>query len=431
MTIKPLFLVYAVVAVLVFAGALYTARTYARYRRENVEHFTAESDQKFYGRSEQDEKVYFDIIDLYRLYLHRDPTEEELDFEFGKIQSGESSIEKLNYKIKHSLEYLRMNDPEDMRKEGSTMVDSETDVVIVRELLKELMPEADVDAIGAENILFLVSKFYAMKRDRVAFEEYYKTLPEYADYCAMIKRREEATARLNATGPEAVVDGADPRYFSQDVEEEAGVQEEEQLFMIDEEGEVIEEEMGDQGEVFVDMRTAKKKSTDGFERGGEVVTASGSSSATRDGQYSQPDAKRGAASYMVREIVDAAEEDYDAETPSLNPVIRVGDDDTDGGAMSFEIRRPNMNRRSTIQMLQERADAVGNIVKRTVTKAPSVLLRKNKIRLEGNNDADADKSTCSFYREFNRLRELDPLSSLVNSRNMDELKFHCEKEHEV
>lgn len=425
MTIKPLFLVYTVAAVLVFATVLYTARTYTRYRRENVEHFT-ESDQKFYGKSEQDEKVYFDIIDLYRLYLHRDPTEEELDFEFGKIQSGESSIEKLNYKIKHSLEYLRLNDPEDMRKEGSTMVDGEQDAEIVRELLKELMPEADIDAIGAENLLFLVSKFYAMKRDRVAFEEYYKTLPEYADYCAMIKRREQATARLNATGPEPVVASADPRYFTEEVDEEEGV-EEEQLFMIDEEGEVVEEEMGDQGEVFVDMRPTKK-STDGFEEGGEVAVTSGSSSASREGQYRQPDLKRGAASYMVREAVDAAEEDYDAETPSLNPVIRVGGDDADGG-MSFEIRRPDMNRRSTIQMLQERADAVGAAVKRTVAKAPPMLLRKNKIRLEGNNDAD--KSTCSFYKEFNRLRELDPLSSLVNSRNMDELKFHCEKEHEV
>ena len=423
MTIKPLFLVYAVATVLVFLAALYTARTYARYRRENVEHFT-ESDHTFYGRSEQDEKVYFDIIDLYRLYLQRDPTEEELDFEFGKIQSGEGSIEKLNYKIKHSIEYLRMNDPEDMRKEGSTMVDNEKDAEIVREILKELMPEADVNAIGAENSLFLVSKFYAMKRDRVAFEEYYKTLPEYADYCAMMKRREEATARLNATGPEPVVDGADPRYFSEDVDEEDDVVvQEEQLLLIDEEG------MSDHGEVFLDIRTAKK-STDGFEKGGDVVNAGGtSSSATREGQYSQPDIKRGAGSYMVRETVDAAEEDYDANTPPLNTVIRVGGDDTDGDAMRFEIRRPDMNRRSTIQMLHDRADAMGGVVKRTVAKPPPVLLRNNKIHLEG--ISDTDKSTCSFYREFNRLRELDPLSSLVNSRNMDELKFHCDKEHEI
>lgn len=397
-----LLVVYIVVCALVVVLVVYMFRTYSRCFRENVEHFSDGSESKFYGKSEQDEKVYFDIIDLYRLYLDRDPTEDELDFEFGKIQSGDSSIAKLNYKIKHSMEFIRLKDPNDMSKSESTIVKTEDDVEIVRDLLRGLVPDESVDEIGAEQILFLVSKFNDMKRDMVAFEEYYKSLPEYADHCAIVKRQREATARLNASGPSAVVDGEGRKYFTGEVEEEEGY--------VYEEG-VVEEEERD--EEYIDMRALKD--TDGFERGGQVV----STRSDRAENYDTQDftKKNSITSFMIREPAEEDVYEYGAE---ISPMVSVGDG---VDKMDFEIRRPNINERGTLRVAgTEKAKALMKRLSK-VSAPPSILLSKNKLT-----EAEKDTSTCSFYKEFNRLRELDPLSMLVNTRNMDELKFHCDNE---
>ena len=400
-----LLVVYIVVCALVAVLVVYMLRTYSRCFRENVEHFNDGSEMKFYGKSEQDEKVYFDIIDLYRLYLDRDPTEDELDFEFSKIQSGESSITKLNYKIKHSLEFLRLKDTHDMSKPGSTIVETEDDVEIVRDLLRGLIPDENVDEIGAEQTLFLVAKFNDMKRDRVAFEEYYKSLPEYADYCAILKRQREATARLNAIGPSAVVDGEGRTYFTGEVDEEDG-------YVYEEEGVVEAEELGEE---YIDMRNLKD--TDGFERGGEVVTTGSGRGENYDTQDFPK--KNSLTSYMIRE--PAEEGVYEDE---ISPMVSVGDGID---KMDFAIRRPNINERGTLQVAAiEKANVLMKRLSK-VSTVPPILLRKN-ILTDGGEKGDEDPSTCSFYKEFNRLRELDPLSTLVNSRNMDELKFHCDKE---
>lgn len=399
-----LLVMYIVVCALVAALVVYMLRTYSRCFRENVEHFSDGSESKFYGKSEQDEKVYFDIIDLYRLYLDRDPTEDELDFEFGKIQSGEGSIAKLNYKIKHSMEFIRLKDPNDMSKSESTIVKTEDDVEIVRDLLRGLVPDESVDEIGAEHILFLVSKFNDMKRDRIAFEEYYKSLPEYADHCAIVKRQREASARLNATGPSAVVDGEGRKYFTGEVDEE----EEGYVY---EEGVVEEEEERD--EEYIDMRALKD--TDGFERGGEVVPTT----SDRGENYDTQDfpKKNSVKSYMIRE---PAEEGMYEDEDEISPMVSVGDG---VDKMDFEIRRPNINERGTLHVAgTEKAKVLMKRLSK-VSAVPPILLRKNKLI-----EAEKDTSTCSFYKEFNRLRELDPLSTLVNTRNMDELKFHCDKE---
>lgn len=358
---------------------LRTLCMYQWYPSDKVETFV---DVPTVDISEHDERVYFDIIDLYRLYLHRDPDEDELKLEFDNINNGRGTIDSLNYKIKHSLEYLRVHDTHDTDPTGKVTAETEQDVEIVKDILKEIMPKAEISDFSMENLLFLVSKFNSMRRDKSAFIEYYKQLPEYADYCEIEKRNRKETEKINTEGPKPVLD-QEPVFFSEDIEEEQ-----------------VEEEEG-----YVEEEDHKE------ERHTNITLTSDPVPEQMDDTKSPIDA------YIVEErIPEEAEED-------ANGVV-VQDDHQ---KTTFTLNRPDINKRGSTLTVERHADT------------PSVQQRP---AAEEDDQEDAalfitqnkpprflfDDTTCSFYKEFKKLQQTNSLANLRNTRNMDELRFHCDKE---
>lgn len=357
-----LLIVFLLICVICLIFTLRALCTYNWYPSQTVEKFT---DAPFFDISEHDERVYFDIIELYEFYLNRHPSEEELGIEFGNIKTGRSTVDSLSNKLRHSIEYLRLNDPHDTNSTGRVSFQTEHDVDIIKEILIDIMPRANTQEFSMENIHFLISKFNSMHRNRSAFVDYYKKLPEYADYCEMEKRKRAQTASVNTALPKPVLH-QEPVFFTEDIEEEDG-------------SSVDEEEVPGDPPVEDDAFQSDFAGQDKIER-----------------------------DYFLKESED------EPAGVSLST-------DTKDKTVTFTINRPNLNRRGApVSVRTTRRDRAKKEPK--INELPYFLNRNSKTNIT------IDDNTCAFYRDFYQLQDKNTLANLRNSRNLDELKFHCNKE---
>jgi DNA-binding ferritin-like protein len=150
-----------------------------------------ETDSYLMELSEDDKKLYFSIIDKYNELLDRDPSEDELNYEFDQIKTKKTNIDKVGEKIKETMEYKRYKDIADMSgfhgAPASNDVQDYTDVV---NILNELTPKVE-EQRDPVFIDYLVNKFRGFKKNKEAFTSYYKKTPEYSEYLEIEKNSKD------------------------------------------------------------------------------------------------------------------------------------------------------------------------------------------------------------------------------------------------
>ena len=147
-------------------------------------------DELYMDLKEEDKKLYFGIIDTYELLLDRDPSEDELNFEFNEIKTKKHNLLDLHNNIKESMEYKRLNDIQQNTAYASTTSNNDIqDYNLIVHILKELMPasETEDDPIYIE---FLVMKYRGMNKDKDKLIKYLKKTPEYQDYKKSVKKQQ-------------------------------------------------------------------------------------------------------------------------------------------------------------------------------------------------------------------------------------------------
>lgn len=147
-------------------------------------------DELYMDLNEEDKQLYFSIIDTYELLLDRDPSEDELNFEFNEIKTKKHNLIDLHNNIKESMEYKRLNDIQQNTAYASTTSNNDIqDYNLIVHTLKELMPasETEDDPIYIE---FLVMKYRGMNKDKNKLVTYLKKTPEYKDYKKSVKKQQ-------------------------------------------------------------------------------------------------------------------------------------------------------------------------------------------------------------------------------------------------
>jgi len=154
-------------------------------------------DELYMDLSEEDKQLYFSIIDTYELLLDRDPSEDELNFEFNEIKTQKHSLLDLHNNIKKSMEYKRLNDIQQNTEFASTTSNNDIqDYNLIVHTLRELMPtsETEDDPIYIE---FLVMKYRGMNKDKDKLIEYLKKTPEYQDYKISLKTQNKPKENID------------------------------------------------------------------------------------------------------------------------------------------------------------------------------------------------------------------------------------------
>lgn len=141
--------------------------------------------------SEDDKQLYYTIIDTYELLLDRDPTEDELNFDFDQIKTNKSTLVNLHNKLKGTMEYKRLNDVQFNSAIAPTNAHNDVqDYQLVSNVLKETMPlnETEQDPLYLD---YLVLKYRGLGKDKTKFTEYVKKTPEYKDYKEILVDKKE------------------------------------------------------------------------------------------------------------------------------------------------------------------------------------------------------------------------------------------------
>ena len=143
--------------------------------------------------SEDDKQLYYTIIDTYELLLDRDPTEDELNFDFDQIKTNKSTLVDLHNKLKGTMEYKRLNDVQFNSAIAPTDANNDVqDYQLVSTVLKETMPldETERDPLYLD---YLVLKYRSLGKDKSKFTNYIKKTPEYNDYKEILVDKKSPT----------------------------------------------------------------------------------------------------------------------------------------------------------------------------------------------------------------------------------------------
>lgn len=158
-----------------------------RFHKKVIESF---QDELYMNLTDADKQLYFSIIDTYELLLDRDPSEDELNFEFNEIKTNKYGIVDLHNKLKTSMEYKQLNDIQGNLVFSPTTSNNDVqDYNTVVLLLKEHMPTSETEE-DPVYIDFLVMKYRTMNKDKDKFVAYFKKTPEYNDYVENTKNKQ-------------------------------------------------------------------------------------------------------------------------------------------------------------------------------------------------------------------------------------------------
>jgi hypothetical protein len=158
-----------------------------------------ETDSYLLELNDDDKELYFEIIDKYNELLDRDPSEDELNYQFDQIKTKKTNLNKMGEKIEETMEYKRFKDIADMSSFQASPVSNDVqDYNEVINMLNELTPKVEEqrDPIFID---YLVIKYRGFKKNKDAFKEYYKKTPEYEDHLEIEKRSSKETETVNNT----------------------------------------------------------------------------------------------------------------------------------------------------------------------------------------------------------------------------------------
>lgn len=153
--------------------------------------------------SEDDKQLYYTIIDTYELLLDRDPSEDELNYDFDQIKTNKSNLVDLHNKIKNSLEYKRLNDTQTNLASVPPGANNDVqDTQLVMSVLRELMPQSEPEYDNLY-IDYVVMKYRSNNKDKDKLIEYLKKTPEYADYLKAFPSTKNDSDKNNSVGTES------------------------------------------------------------------------------------------------------------------------------------------------------------------------------------------------------------------------------------
>ena len=177
-----LFLIFITFFIISIIFCYYNIKT-TSIQNQLIENFENELHMNL---SEDDKKLYYSIIDTYELLLERDPSEDELNYDFDQIKTNKITLVDLFNKLKNTMEYKRINDIQFNSAIAPTDAHNDVqDYQLVGNLLKEIMPLNDVD-YDPLHIDFLVLKYRSVDKDKNKFIKYIKKTPEYKDYKELV-----------------------------------------------------------------------------------------------------------------------------------------------------------------------------------------------------------------------------------------------------
>ena len=161
-----------------------------RLHKRFLENF---SEDLYYDISPEDKQLYFSIIDTFQLLLERDPSEDELNYEFTEIKLQRSDAIQLYNKLKNTIEYKRLNNNTDSLPYATASVD--TDYDDVKNIVHKLMPLTDPSREDPLYFDYLVMKYSSLQKNEDKFIDYIKKTPEYLDYKSLFDKQESVVEK--------------------------------------------------------------------------------------------------------------------------------------------------------------------------------------------------------------------------------------------